>query len=274
MKIFTLLILNILLGCSTISKNSPSSSIDFNEDKNQFFFSILIENKKAECFWDTGATTSSLAKNMFSHLLPLEGGKVVSTFGNTETQTKVEVANIQLGNINLQKIPFYLREKIKGQKDCVAGLDLFQGTTFMINFVEKKIYLGQFNIAKMYDLIPNKIIILPVTVENEAVTAAFDTGANYTAIDKTIIEKLGHKAIFLEEIPGKDALGNSKPIRLFRLDSINVGHVHFKNILVVEADFSLMRSKKADFPLVFLGAGEISKHKWSFDLKNNKWNVE
>jgi len=55
---------------------------------------------------------------------------------------------------------------------------------------------------------------------------------------------------------------------------MTVGGVNFQDFLAVEADFSIVRAKKPDFPLVFIGANEMVKQKWKFDLNKNQWSVE
>lgn len=119
------------------------------------------------------------------------------------------------------------------------------------------------------------LLKLPVILSGKPLSAAWDTGANMTAVDAAFVHANGELFELVQDLPrGADATGAAVPVQLFKMKSISLCGRALRDVSVVAVDMSAAKKSAPDFPDVILGANLMEGHVWRFDFTNNTWSLD
>lgn len=161
----------------------------------------------------------------------------------------------------------------------VLGIDIVFGKRFGLNFENRDLTLDDHPIPQeltkeQFTYAPAGLIVLPVEVSGEAMTAVWDTGAGLTAVERTFAES--HPALFkkighIEN--GVDVAGHPVEMTLYSLREIKIGDKTFSNVTVVAIDFISIEAGIGSEAKIVLGYNLIRLVNWYVDTRVRSWAI-
>ncbi|MDN3494162.1 retropepsin-like aspartic protease [Winogradskyella bathintestinalis] len=109
-------------------------------------------------------------------------------------------------------------------------------------------------------------IFVDIIQNNNTYNFLFDTGAEATVIDKSIIGEFGYKPFSKSSVSGP--IIKDGDINTVLLSSISIADVEFKNIGAVSIDFGFAKKKFCEKLDGIIGTTLLKKAKWQIDYKN------
>lgn len=114
-------------------------------------------------------------------------------------------------------------------------------------------------------------ILVHLSAGDQKNNGLFDTGASLTSVDSKYAQ--AHPSVFkLVSLQnnGFDINGSPFVVKIYQIDSLKIGNVTFKNILVATFDFGSMSDYLGQDVQFVIGNNIIAKVNWLLDLKTNR----
>lgn len=161
-------------------------------------------------------------------------------------------------------------QKISG----IIGEDFLRSGGLSLDFKTLEI---KFDRIEKADELPYKFTLsyvpeieLPVHLNDEEVTAVFDTGASFSAISSSWIDQHPEQFEVVGEMAERSFSGEMTKTRVVRAKNLRVGDVELRSPLFIALDFSRMPWVSSETQVV-LGFNVISQGNWKIDYPTLRW---
>lgn len=231
------------------------------------------------CQLDTasGATIQLRSIPAFETLSVVGTRNTIGVAGVMTASKTVEVESVAVGDLRVAKLKDASLSS-RPVANSVLGLPFFtaQGVvTFDLTAWQLKREGPTLSGACPAPFHATYVLKVPAIISGKALNAAWDTGANITAVDAAFVHANGELFEFVRDLPqGTDATGGAVPVRLFKVKSIGLCGREFTDVSVVTVDMSAAKMSAPDFPDLILGADLMAGHVWRFDFTNNTWSLD
>jgi hypothetical protein len=215
---------------------------------------------------DTGAANTSLAKDdqtqNFQSIQKINGCDQVMT-------NHFQAAGVQRAGMRLLRCPTEVN---------TLGIDMLYNLVVSFSFTRATFAsiptLPINQIALPLRRSGTRQIEVPAQIASIPTLALFDTGSEYTVIDRNFVN--AHTEFFkpgpVDSVMVTDFMGNKNESRLFQLkETLKIGNLEFKDQLIAAFPFSQSLKSQMDNAIVILGTSTIAAADWFFDLKTNMW---
>jgi hypothetical protein len=159
----------------------------------------------------------------------------------------------------------------------IIGEDLLRSGGLSLDFKTSEI---KFDRIEKPEELPNTFTLsyvpeieLPIHLDDEAVTAVFDTGASFSAVSSSWIDSHPDQFEVVGEIAERNFSGEITQTRVVRAKNLRVGEVDLQSPLFIALDFSRMAWVTPDTQVV-LGFNVISQGQWKIDYPTLRWSFK
>ena len=247
---------------------------DFSFKDNLLEIPCIIDQVKLECSIDTGSAFTAVSSDEFLSYKKIGSINHQGASGSIIKSDKIEINSLSLAGSMFSTMDV-ARFEPRYQLPTTLGLDVFN-LSHTWDFVKNRLDFGPIpeSLNKVESLIKYNLINIPITVSDLTINAAWDTGASLSVVDIKIVENNSEDFDFVRTINnGSDSTGTTMKVNMYKLKTMKISNMVFKDLLVVAVDLSGPRSVMKDFPAVFLGHNVMRGHVWQFDLKKNLWGI-
>jgi hypothetical protein len=161
-------------------------------------------------------------------------------------------------------------QKISG----IIGEDLLRSGGLSLDFKTSEIKFDRIEKAEelpyQFTLSYVPEIELPVHLNDDAVTAVFDTGASFSAINSTWIDQHPEQFETVGEMVERNFSGEMTKTRVVRAKTLRVGDADLRSPLFIALDFSRLSWVSSETQVI-LGFNVISQGNWKIDYPTLRW---
>lgn len=237
------------------------------------FVTARFDGHDLRCLLDTGANGSSVAGDAFGQYPVVGQARAKGAANVASTDPEIEVGATQLGPLHAEKLHV---TRLPGETGTI-GMDLLGQRPFTLQFgPQPSLTWDDPRLPPSLPGLQQHLgeISLPVTLAGRPARALWDTGAGLTCVDRQLPERLPKAFTFVQEVNGgKDSTGQAVPMKLYKLDALQVGPERFHDLAVLAIDFSVIHEHLAPDLEILLGFNAITEADWSFDPARRLWAV-
>ncbi len=241
------------------------------EKASVFEIELFVEGKSKLFVLDTGAVKSSICRDSQTENFQLVKIAVsTGASGKSIAADIVKVGEIKLGNYIFQN------KNLSRSNVNLFGLDFLEAVVFQVDLKKKQLtFLNQQMqmLGKLRRLKTGHFIV-PIKIQNISTEVLFDTGADITVINTKFINDNSNLFEWIRKENGADAHGHVIESEIYSCNKFQIGSLQLEKVEMATFDFSEHMIKKMEGVPIILGNNVIEKAKWTFDLKNEYWNVE
>lgn len=266
------------MGCTTFKKERDANmatetiSLTKRSTGSESFLAeieVSVDGHSILFMLDTGAVSSSMGANGHAMSYPSLGNEESKGASGKATPCEIiQPQKLQIGNAVFDK------PRIKRCGSNILGLDIIGKTGFEVDLQNLKLVFGiptSISLTEPIRRLTPGHVTIPIKIENKAIDALFDTGADTSVIDSQFIENNKSHFELVRSEDGTDVHGHKIKSHIYRCRSLEVGTLRLQNVEMAAFDFGEhLRSKMEGSPLI-LGNNVISKAIWYFNLNSGKW---
>ena len=237
---------------------------------------VLIDGHRQRMILDSGARLTSVVCDDRTVQYPaLRSVETGGAFGHSAPVDMIRPEKLEMGPLVFAGPT--LERTTDRRANNLLGIDLLSQKPFQVDLRHARLNLvGSLTGTSGQPLrrLNSTHIAVPLKLGDGNFEALFDTGAEITVIDLSVVQAYPHLFLLTRTEKGIDSTGRKLNTSIYRVDALQVGALQLHQVEMAAFDFGEEFRGKLEGAALILGNNVIYQGRWSFDIPSLRWSVE